>query len=193
MAGSMVFAVNEENVDFDYGRQHSASLVSDALPVVMLWLQQTMVRGNMQNDAVLRSNQKLITLRRSTLHYKLVTNRPANPSFHFYEADDLFAQFKLKEVRLGSGDLFDFSVTGEAMSALPGYYLLYVRSADNRLDHAFGCKFTSQAGNYFFDPNAGLFHYNKLDDLLLSMTYLNTTSYYDFLGGQYWFKQLILG
>ena len=195
MAGNMVFAVNQEAAEFNRkpGNNGTAGLVTNCLPVVLVWLQQTMVRGNMQNDAVLRSNQELITLRQSVLHYKLVTARPAAPSFDFTKAQELFSQFKLTEVRQGSGDLFDFSLPGEAMCALPGYYLLYVRSADNTRDHSFGLKFTSQAGNFFFDPDAGLFHYPKVDDLLLNLTYLNTTTYYDFIGGQYWFKQVILG
>ena len=78
------------------------------------------------------------------------------------------------------------------MAELPGHYLLYVKSADASMDYAFGFKFTKHDGNYFFDPNAGLFHYKKLDDLFLSLTYLNTTMYYDFLGGEFTFKQVML-
>jgi len=195
MAGNMVFAVNQEVTDFNRqtGNSGTAGLVSNCLPMVLVWLQQTMVRGNMQNDAILRSNKSLITLRQSALHYKLVTDRPADPAFDINKAQDLFKQFKLNEIRKGSSDLFDFSSPGEAMCALPGYYLLYFRNADNTRDHAFGFKFTTHAGNFFFDPNAGLFYYPDVDDLLLNLTYLNTTTYYDFLGGQYWFKQLILG
>lgn len=195
MAGDMVFAVTQDAADFNRrtGNSGSTGLVSNCLPMVLVWLQQTMARGNMQNDAILRSNQKLITLRQSVLHYKLVTDRPADPAFDINQAHELFKQFKLREVRQGFSDLFDFSSPGEAMSVLPGYYLLYVRSADDSRDHAFGFKFTSQAGNFLFDPNAGLYHYPQLDDLLLSLTFLNTTTYYDFIGGQYWFKQFILG
>lgn len=195
MAGNIVFAVNQEVADFNRqtGNSGSPGLVSNCLPMVLVWLQQTMVRGNMQNDAILRSNQSLITLRQSALHFKLVTDRPANPVFDISKAQDLFLQFKLNQIREGSSDLFDFSSPGEAMSSLPGYYLLYFRSADNTRDHAFGFKFTTSAGNFFFDPDAGLYHYPEVDDLLLNLTYLNTTTYHDFLGGQYWFKQLILG
>lgn len=195
MAGSMVFAVDEETADFDRpsGGQGSAGLVSNTLPIVLIWLQQTMIKGNMQNDAILRSNKSLLTLRRSALHYKLITDRPAAPVFDITKAQDLFAQFKLTMVREGASDLFDFSSPGEVMRSLPGYYLLYVRNAENTRDYAFGFKFTTRAGNYFFDPNAGLFHYPYVDDLLLNLTYLNTTTYYDFLGGQYWYKQFILG
>lgn len=193
MAGSMVFAVDEDTADFGNKGQASAGLVSNALPIVLLWLQQTMVKGNMQNDAILRSNKSLLTLRRSALHYKLVASRPAAPAFDINQSRDLFAQFMLSMVREGTSDLFDFSSAGEVMCSLPGYYLLYVRTADNSRDYAFGFKFTTRAGNYVFDPNAGLFHYRKVDDLLLNLTYLNTTTYYDFLGGQYWYKQFILG
>lgn len=193
MAGSMVFAVDEDTADLDNGRQATAGLVSNALPIALLWLQQTMVQGNMQNDAILRSNKPLLILRRSSLHHKLIMERPADPVFDITRAQDLFAQFKLSMVWGGSSDLFDFSSVGEVMCSLPGHYLLYVRNADNTRDYAFGFKFTTRAGNYFFDPNAGLFHYANIDDLLLNLTYLNTTTYYDFLGGQYWFKQVILG
>lgn len=193
MAGNIVFAVDADTADLDNGRQASARLVSNTLPIVMLWLQQTMVQGNMQNDAILRSNKPLLILRRSSLHHKLIKERPADPVFDITRAQDLFAQFKLSIVWGGSSDLFDFSSVGEVMCSLPGYYLLYVRNADNTRDYAFGCKFTARAGNYFFDPNAGLFHYPNVDDLLLNLTYLNTTTYHDFLGGQYWFKHVILG
>lgn len=195
MAGNRVFAVNQEAADYNHqtGNSGSARIVSNCLPVALIWLQQTMVRGNMQDDAVLRSNKSLITMRQSALHYKLVTERPADPVFNINNAQDFFKQFKLSQVRAGSSDLFDFSSPGEAMCSLQGYYLLYIRSPDNSRDHAFGFKFTTHAGNYFFDPDAGLFHYPDVDDLLLNLTYLNTTTYYDFLGGQYWFKQLILG
>jgi len=195
MAGNMVFAVNQEAADFNrqVGNSGTSGLVSNCLPVVMLWLQQTMVHGNMQNDAILRSNKSLITMRQSALHYKLITDRPAAPMFDIGKAKELFLQFKLNELREGSSDLFDFSSPGEVMSSLPGYYLLYIRNADDTQDHAFGFKFTTQSGNYFFDPDAGLYHYPNVDDLLLNLSYLNTTRYYDFIGGQYWFKQLILG
>jgi len=195
MAGNRVFAVNQEAADFNRrtGNGGAAGLVSNCLPVVLVWLQQTMVRGNMQNDAILRSNKSLITMRQSALHYKLVTDRPAAPVFDINDAGELFKQFNLTAVREGSSDLFDFSSPGEAMCSLPGYYMMYFRNADNSRDHAFGFKFTSHAGNFFFDPDAGLFHYPELEDLLLNLTYLNTTSYYDFIGGQYWFRQLILG
>lgn len=195
MAGSMVFAVEQETTDFNDPSegQGSAGLVSNTLPIVLIWLQQTMIKGNMQNDAILRSNKSLLRLRKSALHYKLITARPADPVFDISQAQDLFAQFKLSVVRDGTSDLFDFSSPGEVMRSLPGYYLLYFRNADNSRDYAFGFKFTTHAGNYFFDPNAGLFHYPNVDDLLLNLTYLNTTTYYDFLGGQYWYKQFILG
>lgn len=195
MAGSMVFAVDRDTADFQDGTagHGSSGLVSNTLPIVLLWLQQTMIKGNMRNDAILRSNKSLLTLRRSALHYQLITARPADPVFDITQADDLFAQFKLSIVRGGSSDLFDFSSPGEVMCSLPGYYLLYFRNADNTRDYAFGFKFTTRAGNYFFDPNAGLFHYPDINDLLLNLTYLNTTTYYDFLGGQYWYKQFILG
>ena len=193
MAGNMVFAVNEDSVDFSNGWQTSAPLVSNALPIVLLWLQQTMVMGNMRNDAILRSNKPLLRLRRSALHYELIARRPASPSFDINDSDSLFASFKLSTVHGGTGDLFDFSSPGEVMSTLHGHYLMYMRTADNSRDYAFGFKFTRHAGNYFFDPNAGLFHYSKIDDLLLNLTYLNTTTYYDFLGGTFWYRQFILG
>jgi len=195
MAGSMVFAVDQDTADYGKagGGQGSAGLVSNTLPVVLLWLQQTIVKGNMQNDAILRSNKSLIALRRSSLHYKLITERPSKPVFDITREQDLFKQFKLSVVRDGTSDLFDFSSPGEVMCSLPGYYLLYVRSADNSRDYTFGFKFTTHAGNYFFDPNAGLFHYPDINDLLLNLSYLNTTTYYDFIGGQYWYYQFILG
>lgn len=193
MAGNMVFAVNEDSINFDNGWQTSAPLVSNALPIALLWLQQTMFKGNWQNDTILRSSKPLLRLRRSVLQQNLRSKRPTAPSFDINDAGELFSQFRLSLVRDGSGDLFDFSMPGEMMSALPGYYLLYVKMADGTMDYAFGFKFTKHDGHYFFDPNAGLFHYYKLDDLLLSLTYLNTTMYYDFLGGQFWFKQFILG
>ncbi len=195
MAGNKVFAVNQEAADFNRqtGNNRSSGLVSNCLPVVLIWLQQTMVRGNMQNDAVLRSNKALVILRQSLLHYKLITERPSAPVFDINQAAELFSQFKLHQIREGCSDLFDFSSPGEAMNALPGYYMLYFRDAKNLRDHAFGFKFTTHSGYFFFDPSAGLYHYPNVDDLLLNLTYLNTTTYHDFLGGQYWFKQLTLG
>lgn len=193
MAGNMVFAVSEDSVNFDNGWQTSAPLVSNALPIVLLWLQQTMIKGNWQNDAILRSNKPLLRLRRSVLTQQLRAKRPTAPSFDINDSNELFKQFRLSIVRSASSDLFDFSSPGEAMAELPGHYLLYVKSADESRDYAFGFKFTRDRGNYFFDPNAGLFHYERVSDLLLSLTYLNTTMYYDFLGGQFTFKQFILG
>lgn len=193
MAGNMVFAVSEDSINFDNGWQTSAPLVSNALPIVLLWLQQTMFRGDWQNDTVLRTNKALLRMRRTVLHQSLRAKRPTSPKFDFADSYDLFKQFKLSIVRQESSDLFDFSSPGEAMSALPGHYVLYVKTPDGNHDYAFGFKFTRDKGHYFFDPNAGLFHYQKIDDLLLSLTYLNTTMYYDFLGGQFWFRQVILG
>lgn len=193
MAGNMVFAVSDEYIDSRVGGQRTASLINESLPLVMIWLQQTMVRGDMSNDSVLRDNQKLLALRKSVLHHKLVSEQPANPCFNFEKTEDLFSQFKLKMVWQGAGDLFDFRIPGENMCRIQGYYLLYVRTADDTHDHTFGLKFSRQSGNYLFDPNAGLFRYSNVEDLLMNLTHLNTTAYYDFLGGQYWFRQLILG
>ena len=193
MAGNLVFSVSEDSVNFDNGWQTSAPLVSNTLPIVLLWLQQTMIKGNWQNDAILRSSKPLLRMRRSVLQQHLRAKRPTAPTFDINDSGELFRQFKLSVLREGSSDLFDFSAPGEAMAVLPGHYLLYVQSADGALDYAFGFKFTKHDGNYFFDPNAGLFHYKRLQDLLLSLTYLNTTMYYDFLGGLFTFKQVVLG
>ncbi|MDH5446200.1 MAG: hypothetical protein OEY52_11645 [Gammaproteobacteria bacterium] len=193
MAGNMVFAVSEDSVNFDNGWQTSAPIVSNALPIALLWLQQTLRQGNWQNDAILQSSKSLLRLRRSILQQSLRAKRPTAPSFDINDSVELFNQFRLSIVRGGSGDLFDFSAPGEEMLALPGHYLLYIKSANTKQDMAFGFKFTRDKGNYFFDPNAGLFRYTRVEDLLLSLTYLNTTMYYDFLGGQYWFRQVIPG
>ena len=193
MAGNMVFAVSEDSINFDNGWQTSAPLVSNTLPIVLLWLQQTMIKGDWQNDAILRSNKPLLRLRRSVLTQQLRATRPYAPTFDINASHGLFKQFNLSIVRGDDNDLFDFSSPGEAMAELPGYYLLYIKSADGTQDYAFGFKFTRDRGHYFFDPNAGLFHYAKVNELLLSLTYLNTTMYYDFLGGQFSFRQFILG
>ncbi len=195
MVGNRVFTVNQEAAEFSRqtGNNRSSGLVSNCLPIVLVWLQQTMVRGNMQNDAVLRSNNPLVILRQSILHYKLITERPSAPVFDINQAPELFSQFKLYQVREACNDLFDFSSAGEAMYSLPGYYMLYFRDAKNLCDHAFGFKFTTHSGHFFFDPAVGLYHYSNVEDLLKNLTRLNSTTYHDFMGGQYWFKQFILG
>ena len=54
MAGNLVFAVSDDSINLDDGWQTSAPLVSNTLPISLLWLQQTMIKGNWQNDATNR-------------------------------------------------------------------------------------------------------------------------------------------
>ena len=161
------------------------------LSTVLMWIKQTMMNGNMVSDEILRSNAQLIKLRQAAFQFSQTIKYPTASIFESSIPEELFEQFRLTVLRQAEGDLLDFSEAGDAMRAVPGYYLFHIKNADSSNSHSLGLKFTNQGDYYLFDPNSGLFQFQNAAELVSGMD--DMEHYKTFIGGQYWYQQLTLG
>lgn len=167
--------------------------VGICLSAVLMWVKETIVQGDMSNDEILRSNRQVISMRQASFQFNSRVSHCEYLDLKKSVIQDLLGQYKLKVVREGEGDLFDFSEIAECICSLPGYYLIYFKNPQDDKGHAIGFKFVSDGRSYLFDPAEGMYQFQNSNLLLNSMKILNSASFEEYLGGQYWYKQLTLG
>ena len=193
MSAYRVFAVDQKDSGKLAAMRKAATHGVDfgfELATVLLWLRETLVRGDMQTNASLCANRKVIDMRHAIYQYNTRSQHCDYLDFNKVVIHDLLSQFVLREVRAGEGDLFDFADVLEQMQAMPGLYLLYFRNAACNRGYAIGYRFNRGTHSDMFDPAKGLYRFGHDDQHTMRLEH---EDYLDFIGGEFWFKQLTLG
>lgn len=167
--------------------------MSVCLSAALLWIRETMVQGDMQNDTVLRNNRQVITMRQASFQIDSRINHCDFLDLDREVIEKLLTSYHLRTVNEGHGDLLDFVDTAVQMQAIPGYYLVYFKNPAGDRGHTLGFKFMTDGRSFLFDPADGLYQFRDTPALWLTLLALNAFQYEAYLGGQYWFRQLSLG
>ena len=193
MSAYQVFAVDQQGSSKFSTMQKAAAQGVDfgyGLATVLTWIRETLVRGDMITNASLSANRKVIDMRQAVYQYNTRSQHCGYLDFNPVVIADLFSQFMLRQLRADEGDLFEFAHVLEQMQAMPGLYLLYFRNSTRSRGYAVGYRFNRGSHMDMFDPAKGLFRFGQEDRHTLILEH---EDYLDFIGGEFWFKQLTLG
>ncbi|MDH5178145.1 MAG: hypothetical protein OEZ39_01905 [Gammaproteobacteria bacterium] len=162
------------------------------LSAAMMWIRETMVRGDMHSDEVICSNRQIITMRQASYQFESRINHCDYLDLNRTAIDRLVEQFHLMTRFEGEGDLLDFAEIAEVLQCLAGYYLLYFKNPQGDRGHAVAFKFTTSGAGFLFDPAEGLFRFRDTPSMSLYLRSMNGIGYEAYMGGQFWFRQLAL-